>query len=75
MENRLPSFNQFLSESKSSDKLAAEINKSIVKIDDSMSYTDFAIAVAKILVDEYGEHNYAPFMKVLHNELGLKHTL
>jgi hypothetical protein len=75
MENRLPPFNEFLSESKSSDKLAIEINKSISKIDDSMSYTDFAMAVAKILVDEYGEHNFAPFMKVLHNELGLKHTM
>ena len=63
-----------LNESKESDKLATEINKSMLKIDDSMSYENFAIAVAKILVDEYGEHNYAPFMKVLHNELGMKHT-
>jgi hypothetical protein len=72
---KIKSLDDFLSESKSSDKLASEINKSMIKIDDSMSYTDFATAVAKILVDEYGEHNYEPFMKVLHNELGLKHTL
>jgi hypothetical protein len=32
-----------------SDKLAIEINKYIEEIDDSMSYEDFAIAVAKIL--------------------------
>ncbi len=72
---KLQKFEDFLSESKSSDKLAIEINKSIVKIDDSMSYEDFAKAVAKILIDEYGSHNYEPFMKVLHSELGLKHTL
>jgi hypothetical protein len=64
----------FINESKSSDVLAKEINKAMIKIDDSMSYTDFALAVSKILKDEYGSHNYSPFMKVLHNELGMKHT-
>jgi len=53
-----------------SDRLAIEINKSIDSINDSMSYEDFAIAVAKILIDEYGTHNYAPFMRVLNRELG-----
>ena len=67
-------YEEFINETSQSDKLATEINKSMLKIDSSMSYEDFAIAVAKILVDEYGEHNYAPFMKVLHNELGMKHT-
>lgn len=70
----LQNFEEFLNESKTSDKLAIEINKSMIKIDDSMSYDDFAKAVAKILIDEYGQHNYEPFMKVLHSELGLKHT-
>jgi len=60
-----------LKESKESDKLANGINKAIVKIDDNMSYTDFALAVAKILKDEYGEHNFEPFTKVLHKELGM----
>jgi hypothetical protein len=54
-----------------SDRLAIEINKSIEEIDKSMSYEDFAIAVAKIL-NQYGEHNYAKFMEVLHRELGIK---
>lgn len=54
-----------------SDRLAIEINKSIDSINNSMSYKDFAIAVAKILIDEYGEHNFAPFMTVLHRELGV----
>ena len=71
---QLLTFESFINESNESDKLAIEINKSMLKIDDSMSYTNFAIAVAKILVDEYGEHNYISFMKVLHDELGMKHT-
>jgi len=70
----IPKYQEFINESKESDKLATEINKVMVKIDDSMSYEDFALAVAKILKDEYGDHNYVPFMKVLHNELGMKHT-
>lgn len=68
----IPKYEEFINESKESDKLAIEINKSMLKIDDSMSYEDFALAVAKILKDEYGEHNYGPFMKVLHKELGIK---
>lgn len=54
-----------------SDKLANAINNSIDSINDSMSYKDFATAVAKVLIDEYGEHNFAPFMTVLHRELGI----
>jgi hypothetical protein len=69
----MKTFNELITESTASDKLAAEINKSINKIDDSMSYTDFATAVAKILIDDYGKHNYEPFMKVLHAQLGMKY--
>jgi hypothetical protein len=61
-----------VNESAQSDKLSTEINKAMVKIDDSMSYVDFASAVAKVLRDEYGSHNYEPFMEVLHKELGIK---
>lgn len=68
-ENHIPSFELF--ESKESDALAIQIDKAIEKIDDSMSYADFALAVGKILKDEYGTHNYKPFMKVLHKDLGL----
>ena len=45
------------------------INKSILKIDDSMSYVDFAHAVAKVLKDEYGKHNYIPFINELKKKL------
>jgi len=68
-ENHIPSFELF--ESKESDALANQINKAIAKIDDSMSYKDFALAVGKILKDEYGQHNYKPFMAVLHKDLGI----
>ena len=61
----------FINESKSSDSLAKEINKAMIKIDDSMSYTDFALAVGKILKDEYGSHNYGPFVKALQKDLGI----
>lgn len=61
----------YLSESKESDKLAGEINKAMIKIDDSMSYKDFALAVGKILKDEYGSHNFGPFMEILHKDLGI----
>lgn len=61
----------YLSESKESDALAKGINKAIIKIDDSMSYEDFALAVGKILKDEYGSHNYKGFMEVLHKNLGI----
>jgi len=58
-----------IKESSQSDKLASEINRSISKIDDSMSYVDLAQAVAKILKDEYGSHNYEPFIKELRKAL------
>lgn len=61
----------YIVESKESDALAKEIDKAMIKIDDSMSYEDFALAVGKILKDEYGQHNFGPFMKVLHKELGM----
>ena len=65
-------FEQFLNESKESDLLAKEIDKAIVKINDSLSYEDFALAVGKVLRDEYGTHNFVPFMEVLHKDLGIK---
>lgn len=58
-----------LIESKESDALAKAIDKAMIKIDDSMSYKDFAQAVAKILVEEYGSHNYEPFLTELKKNL------
>ena len=59
----------YIVESKESDALAKEIDKAMIKIDDSMSYEDFADAVATILRDEYGSHNYTKFLKSLKDKL------
>tara|TARA_R110000787_G_scaffold275061_1_gene383457 strand:+ start:511 stop:1059 length:549 start_codon:yes stop_codon:yes gene_type:complete len=42
---------------------------------ENTSYKDFAKAVAKILIDDYGSHNFNPFMEVLHAELGINESL
>ncbi len=60
-----------LFESKKSDALAKAMDKAMIKIDDSMSYTDFALAIGKILREEYGKHTFDGFMKVLHKDLGI----
>ena len=64
----MESFKSIL-ESKDSDKLAKEINNAIIKIDDSMSYKDFAAAVIKIMKEEYGEHLYTEFLAILQKNL------
>ena len=67
----LQKFNNFVNESKESDALAKAIDKAMIKIDDSMSYEDFALAVGKILKEEYGSHLFGKFMEVLHKDLGI----
>jgi hypothetical protein len=54
------------------DLAAKAINKALDTVDESLSYQDFALAVATILKDEYGSQNFGPFMEVLHAELGMK---
>ena len=70
---------QYLTEaglgSTKSQQLANSINSAMIEIDDSMSYKDFAEAVASILIDEYGTHNFNPFMEVLHARLGMNESL
>ena len=67
----LQSLDEFLNESRESNKLAKEIDKAIMKINDSMSYRDFAQAVGEILRDQYGTHNYLPFIEELKKELSI----
>lgn len=67
----MKTFGHFINESKESDLLAKEIDKAIVKINDSLSYEDFATAVAKVLKDEYGTHNFVPFVEALQKQLGV----
>jgi len=57
------------------DLAAIAINQAIDTVDESLSYQDFALAVAKILKEEYGSQNFGPFMEVLHAELGIEESL
>jgi len=66
----LETYERFVNESQESDELSKGINKAIIAVDDSLSYKDFALAVAKVLIDEYGDQNFKPFMDVLKKELG-----
>ena len=57
------------------DQAAKAIDDAISSVDESLSYKDFALAVAAILKSEYGSHNFAPFMEVLHGALGMNESL
>ena len=57
------------------NQTATVISKAIETVDENLSYKDFALAVAKILKDEYGSQNFDPFMEVLHAELDMKESL
>ena len=72
---------QYLNEaglgSTKSQKLAKAIHSSLNNDlgEEGTSYTEFADAVASILIDEYGTHNFSPFMEVLHARLGMNESL
>ena len=66
----MKSFKTVLTESPKSDKLYVLINKSIGKVDDSLSITDFALAVSKVVKEDYGSHLQDKFIKVVKSELG-----
>jgi hypothetical protein len=57
------------------DQAAKAIDAAIASVEEIISYKDFALAVAKILKDEYGSHNFDKFMEVLHTELGMNESL
>lgn len=71
--------NQYLAEaglgSSQAQTLANLINDAIMQVDESLSYRDFAVAVAIILKEEYGTHNFGKFMDVLHAELGIEESI
>lgn len=59
--------NQYLTED-----LTQDISNAIPE---DTGYAEFAKAVARILKDEYGSHNFDKFMEVLHSELGMGESL
>lgn len=71
--------NQYLAEaglgSSQAQSLAKLIGDAINQVDDSLSYRDLAVAVSIILKEDYGTHNFNPFMEVLHAELGIEESL
>ena len=71
---KLKEFFPHLQENKA-QQAAAAIDKALMSVDESLSYRDFALAVARVLIDEYGQHNFMPFMEVLHAELGIDESL
>lgn len=50
-------------------ELSKEIVKAITNIDPNLSVKDFAIAVGEVLRENYGPHNYGPFLKELKKKL------
>lgn len=56
------------------NEVAKAIDNAIASVDENLSYKDFAIGIAAILKDEYGSHNFGPFMEVLHAELGMNES-
>jgi len=58
---------QYLKES-----LAQDLSNAIPE---DTGYQEFAKAIARILKDEYGSHNFEKFMEVLHAELGMNESL
>lgn len=67
-------FPNLIQENKSAEAAKA-IDNALASVDESLHYADFAKAVASILKNEYGAHNFGPFMEVLHAELGMKESL
>ena len=58
-----------LNEQSDADKLYTKITDAIDSIDDSMSYKNFAEAVAIVLEQDYGKHLYDAFIKHLKSKL------
>jgi len=50
--------------------VAKAIDQAIAGVDESLSYKDFAVAVAIVLKEEYGVHLFDDWMEILHAELG-----
>ena len=58
-----------------SSQLIPLFNNAIDEIDENLSYKDLALTISAILKNEYGSHNFDPFMEVLHAELGIKENM
>jgi len=65
---------QYLTEA--GEKLPSSVARAILKsIPESYSYKDLAKDIAYILSNDYGSHNFKPFMDILHAELGINESV
>ena len=67
-------FPQIIQENKP-NLVAKAIDQAIAGVDESLSYKDFAVAVAIVLKEEYGAHLFDDWMEILHAELGISESL
>ena len=68
-ESQKESLKKYINESIESNKLSNDIMNAIDMVGYDVSYEEFAIAVADILRDSYGSHNYKPFINILNTSL------
>ena len=47
----------------------------INQVDENLSYKDLAEAIGIILIEQYGSHNFQPFMGVLHSKIGMDENI
>jgi len=69
-EEAMPMIKRQIGESMEAEKLTPMLQQAISSVDDSLGYQDFAIAVANVIKDSYGQHLINSFLKVLKSELG-----
>ena len=50
-------------------KIIKGINSTINKVDSNLSYKDFANIISNILIEQYGSHNFKPFLQILTKNL------
>lgn len=63
------SFKEYINENTSIvDDTVKGIMNTINKVDDNMSISDFSKAVSKIIIEQYGSHNYEKFLNIVKSE-------
>jgi hypothetical protein len=65
---KLEDFN--VNEGNNIPRLVTLIDNAIAEVDSNLSYKDLAGAIAYILSDSYGSHNFKPFVKELTKKFG-----
>ena len=69
-EETMPMIKRSIDESLEANELSKYIEEAINSVDASLSYQDFAIAVANVIKNSYGQHLIKPFLKVVTAQLG-----